>query len=852
MHGMAGLGSMLGMRQWFVWRLTWNAAKNKYEKEPCYPDGSGPMSAKDATNWKTFEEANGDLARLRARGDGFAYTIGFWLTAATGFLFLDVDECIVDGKLNKIADLFFLSLPGACYEWSSSRRGMHLFCRGDVGKHAKRGPKGMGIELYSHDRGIAFGLDGQVYGNADMDHSSAMQWIVSTYFPPGQDADEVPDAEFFDADPTWFGPTDDGMLVRSMERAINLNAAAIFGGVKDNKLTFADLFRRDTARLAARFPDGAGGYDESQADAAMIGMLAFWTGRNAPRIDRIMRQSQLYREKWDENREAKTFLRYSIDRICRMHKASGNTVLGARTQNVQRDNGPSIAPSTGIPNAGTTSSRVGNTGTAVVPASAGNVERPERVESVFPFAPSIPLDEAGDKWEVSRDYQAQFEKAASGQEVEAVASAIRLDARSTDDLAYSLGSDMHARFKALGIAKPLAWCRAQCAPETAIVLREDGFVRDKDDNIERSQTNVNIAMRRLHDGLRWDNFTGRVIVGSRPLIEVDYGRCMVAAEAMGVPPPTIGQVRIAINSVAHESEFDSAQEWINSLAWDGIERIDTSLIHLFGIEDTPYHQAVGKYMWTALAGRVLVPGVKADSIPVFISGEGMSKTSFVEALPPTHEYYGLLSMDAKADDISRRIKGKMVMEWGELDGMNPAKRTRMLAFITQRHEKWVEKFETAETSYARRMLVIATSNNYYFLDAHATERRMLPVLVDKQACNIPMLNLHREQLWAEARVRFLANGVEWQHAQMTAPAERENFREDDVMEAHVLAFINAVLTPTQGNFTIAQMIGWMETERGVRARHSQQSLAALLKRLGYVVWKSNGRKIWKKSILSET
>lgn len=174
----------------------------------------------------------------------------------------------------------------------------------------------------------------------------------------------------------------------------------------------------------------------------------------------------------------------------------------------------------------------------------------------------------------------------------------------------------------------------------------------------------------------------------------------------------------------------------------------------------------------------------------------------------------------------------------------------MLAFITQRHEKWVEKFEVTETSYPRRMLVIGTANNHYFLDAHAAERRMLPVLCDRRSCNIPLLVEHRNQLWAEARVRFLSNGIEWQMAQMTAPDQRDEFREEDVSESHVLAFVNAVLTPSQGNFTMSQLIGWMETERGVRSRHSQQSLAMLLKRLGFVVWKSHGRKMWKKSSLT--
>jgi len=40
--------------------------------------------------------------------------------------------------------------------------------------------------------------------------------------------------------------------------------------------------------------------DDSAADMAMCNMLAFWTGRDAVRMDSLFRQSSIYRQKWDE------------------------------------------------------------------------------------------------------------------------------------------------------------------------------------------------------------------------------------------------------------------------------------------------------------------------------------------------------------------------------------------------------------------------------------------------------------------------------------------------------------------------------------------------------------------------
>lgn len=47
--------------------------------------------------------------------------------------------------------------------------------------------------------------------------------------------------------------------------------------------------------------------DDSRADIALCNMLAFWTGRDAARIDRIFRTSGLMREKWDRPTSGSTY-----------------------------------------------------------------------------------------------------------------------------------------------------------------------------------------------------------------------------------------------------------------------------------------------------------------------------------------------------------------------------------------------------------------------------------------------------------------------------------------------------------------------------------------------------------------
>lgn len=58
------------------------------------------------------------------------------------------------------------------------------------------------------------------------------------------------------------------------------------------------------------------GGDESAADYRLARRLAFWTGGDADRVERLMRGSGLVRPKWESRRGTVTYLRHTIARAC--------------------------------------------------------------------------------------------------------------------------------------------------------------------------------------------------------------------------------------------------------------------------------------------------------------------------------------------------------------------------------------------------------------------------------------------------------------------------------------------------------------------------------------------------------
>jgi len=249
------------------------------------------------------------------------------------------------------------------------------------------------------------------------------------------------------------------------------------------------------------------------------------------------------------------------------------------------------------------------------------------------------------------------------------------------------------------------------------------------------------------------------------------------------------KLRDVVAYVASVNTYDSATEWLNGLEWDGVCRVDQFLVDAFGTEDTDYHRAVSRYIWTALASRVLEPGSKADMAPIAVGSQGTGKSSVVSAIPPSDEFFSELDLGLKDTDISRLIRGKMVVELGELKGMRAKEVSHIKQFITRQIEEWTPKYKEMNIRYPRRCLFFGTTNEREFLRDETGNRRWLPFNAGQ--CNPEVVKADRDQYWAEARHLFLTDGVLWQDAQRLASSVHDEFREVDPWESAVLEHLES-------------------------------------------------------------
>lgn len=269
------------------------------DKLPCDFRTGKACSWTDPAYW-----TNSETAIAAAANYGENYGVGFVLTEHDPFFLLDIDDCLIPGigwspTALGVAALF----PGICIEVSQSGTGWHLIGSGRPPAHGCRNDQ-LGLEFYHSSRHIALtGIN--AVGDANIDYTATLLSVIPQYFPPvtrGASTDWTDEAC-----EGWNGPDDDDVLISRALRS--QSPAAAFG----KKASFADLWTCNIDKLSECYPDAGKGYNESQADAALAQHLAFWTGNNCERIERLMEQSSLLRDKYDrKDGQFGTYLRRTI------------------------------------------------------------------------------------------------------------------------------------------------------------------------------------------------------------------------------------------------------------------------------------------------------------------------------------------------------------------------------------------------------------------------------------------------------------------------------------------------------------------------------------------------------------
>lgn len=259
------------LKNWCVWKF--QERNGKKTKIPFNAETGEFAKSNDKSTWSNYETA------VNAEGvDG----IGFFFEPP--YLGIDIDDIDDDlhryqhgDKLDNIVNEFNEAFKSYT-EVSPSGNGLHIIVKGKIpGSRRRKG----NIEMY--DSGRFFTMTGKRIGKyTDVTEISerVFKTIYDKYLP----------------DNTVKYPTQNNY----QQNIHNLSEIDVINEIyksKQSKL-FDDLMR--------------GTYEpyynsHSEADMALANILAFWCAKDYTQMDSIFRQSNLYRDKWDEKRKNSTY-----------------------------------------------------------------------------------------------------------------------------------------------------------------------------------------------------------------------------------------------------------------------------------------------------------------------------------------------------------------------------------------------------------------------------------------------------------------------------------------------------------------------------------------------------------------
>ena len=262
--------------QWVAFRYEYRASGGKPKKAPINPRTGHMTDPTNPGSWGTLDEALRAVERYGLDGVGFA------LTEDDPYIGADLDEAIDPdtGELRRWAAKIIEKF-GSYSEISPSGRGIRIIVRGRLpgeGTHKKS------IGLF--DRSCYVTITGRalVSTNEIEDRQEQIESLYRKVKP-----ETIPLAT---STPT--------VPVDMADRELLAKARSAKNGEK-----FIKLYHRG---------DITGFPSPSEADMSLLLQLAFWTGRDPERIDRLFRSSALMRPKWEQAGYRERTLRRAISR----------------------------------------------------------------------------------------------------------------------------------------------------------------------------------------------------------------------------------------------------------------------------------------------------------------------------------------------------------------------------------------------------------------------------------------------------------------------------------------------------------------------------------------------------------
>lgn len=227
--------------------------------------------------------------------------------------------------------------------------------------------------------------------------------------------------------------------------------------------------------------------------------------------------------------------------------------------------------------------------------------------------------------------------------------------------------------------------------------------------------------------------------------------------------------------VARANEYNPIAEYLISLKWDGVRRLDTWLIDYCGAQDTEFTRRISAMWMISACARGIHPGSKVDTVLVLEGRQGSKKSSTLKTLAGS--WFSDTPLVIGNKDSLQVASCRWIIELAELSSLRSSETEAQKAFISASIDNYRPPYGKATEEFPRFAIFGGSTNEYRYLHDASGNRRYWPCAVS--GCDVMGLKKVRDQLWAEAVYRYQSAELNQQLAHPLAPGERWWFEDED-------------------------------------------------------------------------
>ena len=242
---------------------------------------------------------------------------------------------------------------------------------------------------------------------------------------------------------------------------------------------------------------------------------------------------------------------------------------------------------------------------------------------------------------------------------------------------------------------------------------------------------------------------------------------------------------------AKRHSYYPAREYLDSLRWDGVPRLETCLP---GVRPTPYTAWVARKCLVAAVARIYEPGCFWDHTLVLYGDEGVGKSKWISKMANGWS----ASLPSKIDGVDAMMvmQRSWIVVSDEGHAMKRADFEALKDFLTRTEDTYRKPYARQPLTSKRRAVVWSTTNDETFLRNEVGNRRFLVVRCESTVDFDAMTQEYVDQVWAEA-VDLYRSGSEELFVNLAqaeeAALERAHFTEEDVLSGIVVEYLSQMV-----------------------------------------------------------